>query len=50
MVVAIPMLLGSALRVAVPQGGGGQRRHGPAAAFLTQLAGNGVFLTFLALP
>jgi ABC-2 type transport system permease protein len=49
-VVAIPILLGSALRVAVPsqgdQGGGG---NGPAAAFLTQVAGNGVFLSFLAL-
>lgn len=50
-VVAIPVLLGSALRVAVPQGGdnGGGGGNGPAAAFLTQVAGNGVFLSFLAL-
>jgi len=50
-VVAIPILLGSALRVAVPQGGnqGGGGGNGPAAAFLTQVAGNGVFLSFLAL-
>jgi ABC-2 type transport system permease protein len=50
-VVAIPVLLGSALRVAVPRGGdnGGGGGNGPAAAFLTQVAGNGVFLSFLAL-
>jgi ABC-type transport system involved in multi-copper enzyme maturation permease subunit len=48
-VVAIPILLGSALRVAVPQGGQGNGGNGPAAAFLTQVAGNGVFLSFLAL-
>jgi ABC-2 type transport system permease protein len=47
-VVAIPILLGTALRVAVPQGGsdGG---NGPAGAFLSQVAGNGVFLSFLSL-
>src|SRR5215468_9962917 len=49
-VVAIPILLGSALRVAVPQGGGqGGGGNGPGAAFLSQVAGNGVFLSFLAL-
>jgi ABC-2 type transport system permease protein len=48
-VVAIPILLGSALRVAVPQGGGQGGGNGPGAAFLTQVAGNGVFLSFLAL-
>jgi ABC-2 type transport system permease protein len=49
-VVAIPVLLGSALRVAVPRGGdNGGGGNGPAAAFLTQVAGNGVFLSFLAL-
>src|SRR6516225_4942583 len=49
-VVAIPILLGSALRVAVPaQGGQGGGGNGPAGAFLTQVAGNGVFLSFLAL-
>jgi ABC-2 type transport system permease protein len=48
-VVAIPILLGSALRVAVPQGGQGNGGNGPAAAFLSQVAGNGVFLSFLAL-
>ena len=49
-IVAIPILLGSALRVAVPQGGGqGGGGNGPGAAFLSQVAGNGVFLSFLAL-
>jgi ABC-2 type transport system permease protein len=47
-VVAIPILLGIALRVAVPQGGGGGGA-GLGATFLTQVAGNGVFLAFLAL-
>jgi ABC-2 type transport system permease protein len=48
-VVAIPVLLGSALRVAVPRDGPQNGGNGPAAAFLTQVAGNGVFLSFLAL-
>ena len=47
-VVAIPILLGLALRVAVPRGGGGGGA-GLGAAFLTQVAGNGVFLAFLSL-
>ena len=46
-VVAIPVLLGIALRVSVPHGGGGG--DGLGAAFLFQVAGNGVFLSFLAL-
>jgi ABC-2 type transport system permease protein len=49
-VVAIPILLGSALRLAVPQGGGQDNGgNGLGAAFLTQVAGNGVFLSFLSL-
>jgi len=45
--VGIPVLLGIALRVSVPRGGGGG--GGPGAVFLFQVAGNGVFLSFLAL-
>ena len=48
-VVAIPILLGSALRLAVPQRGGNGGGNGLGATFLTQVAGNGVFLSFLAL-
>jgi len=50
-VVAIPILLGIALRVAVPQGGndGGGGGGGLGATFVVQVAGNGVFLAFLAL-
>jgi ABC-2 type transport system permease protein len=46
--VVFPVVIGIALRVAAPhpQGGGG---NGPGAAFFNQLAGNGVFLTFIAL-
>jgi ABC-2 type transport system permease protein len=46
--VLIPVILGVALRLAVPHGGGGGGA-GPGAAFLVQVAGNGVFLAFLAL-
>ena len=46
--VGIPVLLGIALRVSVPRGGGGGG-GGPGAVFLFQVAGNGVFLAFLAL-
>jgi ABC-2 type transport system permease protein len=45
--VGIPVLLGIALRVSVPRGGGGG--GGPGSVFLFQVAGNGVFLSFLAL-
>jgi ABC-2 type transport system permease protein len=43
-----PLVIGIALRLAAPhpQGGNG---NGPGAAFFNQLAGNGVFLTFIAL-
>ena len=40
---ALPVLLGIALRLAAPRGGGG------AGPFIDQLAGNGVFLAFIAL-
>jgi ABC-type transport system involved in multi-copper enzyme maturation permease subunit len=45
--VAIPVILGVALRLSVPRGGG--PGGGLGSAFLTQVAGNGVFLAFLAL-
>jgi ABC-2 type transport system permease protein len=45
--VGIPVLLGIALRVSVPRGGNGG--NGLGATFLFQVAGNGVFLAFLAL-
>ena len=46
-----PLLIGIGLKAAAPHGGGGGG-NGPAsggAAFFNQLAGNGVFLTFIAL-
>ena len=43
--VVLPVVLGIGLRVSTPDGGGG----GPNASFFAQLAGNGVFLSFLAL-
>src|SRR5580692_9177870 len=46
-----PLLIGIGLKVAAPQGGGGGGR-GPGAsgaAYFSQLAGNGVFLSFVAL-
>jgi ABC-2 type transport system permease protein len=43
--VILPIVLGIGLRVSSPDGGGG----GPSASFFAQLAGNGVFLSFLAL-
>ena len=45
--VGIPVLLGIALRLSVPRGGNGG--DGLGATFLFQVAGNGVFLAFLAL-
>ena len=41
---ALPILLGIALRLAAPRGGGG-----PESSFVDQLAGNGVFLAFIAI-
>jgi ABC-2 type transport system permease protein len=53
LVVALfPLLIGIGLKVAAPQdNGGGGPGNGPggAGAFFNQLAGNGVFLTFIAL-
>jgi ABC-2 type transport system permease protein len=47
-VAAIPIIVGVALRLAAPQAsGGGGNGNGP--PFLDQVAGNGVFLAFLAL-
>jgi ABC-2 type transport system permease protein len=46
--VVLPVILGIGLRVSMPHGGGGGG-DGPAASFFAQLAGNGVFLSFLAL-
>ena len=43
--IVLPVVLGIGLRVSSPDGGGG----GPNASFFAQLAGNGVFLSFLAL-
>jgi ABC-2 type transport system permease protein len=51
LVVALfPLLIGIGLKAAAPQGGGGGRGPGASgAAYFSQLAGNGVFLTFVAL-
>jgi ABC-type transport system involved in multi-copper enzyme maturation permease subunit len=46
--VVLPVILGIGLRVSMPHGGGGGG-NGPGASFFAQLAGNGVFLSFLAL-
>jgi ABC-2 type transport system permease protein len=45
--VVLPVVLGIGLRVAMPHGGGGG--GGPNATFFVELAGNGVFLAFIAL-
>jgi len=42
-----PLVIGIALRLAAPHSGGGG--NGPGASFFNQLAGNGVFLSFIAL-
>ena len=45
----LPIGLGVALRLSAPQGGGGGGGPGPVGSFVDQLAGNGVFLSFIAL-
>ena len=45
--VVFPIVIGIALRVAAPQPQNG--RNGPGVAFFNQLAGNGVFMAFIAL-
>ncbi|MCL2581377.1 MAG: ABC transporter permease [Streptosporangiales bacterium] len=50
LVVALfPLLIGIALKIASPHGGRGGGGPNNGAAFFAQLAGNGVFLTFIAL-
>jgi ABC-2 type transport system permease protein len=44
-----PVVIGIALRVAAPHPQGGNGGNGPGVAFFNQVAGNGVFLTFIAL-
>jgi ABC-2 type transport system permease protein len=44
-----PLVIGIALRLAAPHPQGGQGGNGPGATFFNELAGNGVFLTFIAL-
>jgi ABC-2 type transport system permease protein len=44
--VVFPVVIGIALRLAAPRGQGG---NGPGSSFFNQLAGNGVFLSFIAL-
>ena len=46
---AFPILIGIALKIAAPHGRGGGGGPNPSQAFFNQLAGNGVFLTFIAL-
>jgi ABC-2 type transport system permease protein len=50
-VAVFPLLIGIGLKVAAPQDNGGGGRGGPSGAgqLFNQLAGNGVFLTFIAL-
>lgn len=44
-----PLLIGIGLKVSAPHGGGGRGPGAGSAAYFSQLAGNGVFLTFVAL-
>ena len=44
-----PLLIGIGLKAAAPHGGGGNGPGSGGAAFFNQLAGNGVFLSFIAL-
>ena len=44
-----PLLIGIGLKAAAPRGGGGRGPSSGGAAYFSQLAGNGVFLTFTAL-
>src|SRR5580692_2357929 len=44
-----PLLIGIGLKAAAPHGGGGNGPSSGGAAFFNQLAGNGVFLSFIAL-
>ena len=46
LLAALPVLLGIALRLAAPRGGGG---GDAGSSFVSQLAGNGVFLAFIAI-
>lgn len=48
-VALFPLLIGIGLKAAAPQGGGGRGPGSGGAAFFSQLAGNGVFLSFIAL-
>jgi ABC-2 type transport system permease protein len=50
-VALFPLLIGIGLKVSAPHGGGGGGvgANGSASAFFNQLAGNGVFLAFIAL-
>ncbi len=47
--VLFPLLIGIGLKLSAPHGGGGGGRNASGAAYFSQLAGNGVFLTFVAL-
>jgi ABC-2 type transport system permease protein len=44
-----PLLIGIGLKLSMPHGGGGRGPGASSSAYFSQLAGNGVFLTFVAL-